>query len=242
LWFKLDRGFFLLKIKKYTMDRRKEGHKKRIRERYRKDGLNGFHSYEVLELILSYSLVRKDTKRIAKDLIEKFGSLTDVFNAPFRVLKEVEGVGERTAVLLKLFKDTGDFHLKENIIGSKKISSPRDVYDYLNFHYKGKFKEEFIVIYLDTAHKVIDITPLFTGTIDKSAVYIRELIKEVLDLKSAALILAHNHPSGNINPSEGDIRVSKKIKKALSYIDVELIDHVICGDGNFYSLKEHGLL
>ncbi|MEJ2568699.1 MAG: JAB domain-containing protein, partial [candidate division WOR-3 bacterium] len=140
------------------------------------------------------------------------------------------------------FKDAGDFHLKERILGSKDIRSPRDVYDYLRFHYKGRSKEEFIVIYLDAAYKVIEITPLFTGTIDKSAVYIRELIKEVLVLKSAALILAHNHPSGNINPSEGDIRVSKKIKKALSYIDVELIDHVICGDVNFYSLKEQGLL
>jgi DNA repair protein RadC len=224
------------------MDERKEGHKKRLRERYRKDGLRGFHSYEVLELILSYSLVRKDTKKIAKDLIERFRSLTSVFNAPFEVLKEVEGVGERTAVLLKLFKDAGDFHLREDILGRKDIRSPRDVYNFLRFHYKGKHKEEFIVIYLDAAHRVIEVTPLFTGTIDKSAVYIRELVKEVLDLKSAALILAHNHPSGNINPSEGDTRVSKKIKKALSYIDVELIDHVICGDGNFYSLKEHGLL
>jgi len=224
------------------MDERKQGHKKRLRERYGKDGLSGFHSYEVLELILSYSMVRKDTKKIAKDLIEKFGSLTDVFNAPSEVLREMEGIGERTAFLLKLFKDAGDFHLRESVLARKNIRSPRDVYDYLKFHYKGKHKEEFIVFYLDAAHRVIHVTPLFTGTIDKSAVYIRELIKEVLDLKSSALILAHNHPSGNINPSEGDIRVSKKTKKALSYIDVELIDHVICGNNNFYSLKEHGLL
>lgn len=224
------------------MDERKEGHKKRIRDRYRKDGLKGFHSYEVLELILSYSLVRKDTRKTAKDLIERFGGLTNVFNAPFEVLREVDGVGERTAALIKLFKDVGDFHLREDILARKEIKSPQDVYDYLRFHYKGKHIEEFIVVYLDSAHKVIEVKSLFTGTIDKSAVYIRELIKEVLDLKSSALILAHNHPSGSTKPSEEDIQVSRKIKKALNYIEVELIDHIICGDGNFYSLKEHGLL
>jgi DNA repair protein RadC len=224
------------------MDKRKKGHKKRLRNRYKKDGLKGFHSYEVLELILSYSLVRKDTKKLAKDLFERFGTLTNLFNAPLEVLKEVGGVGERTATLIKLFKDVGDFHLKENILAKKEIKSPQDVYDYLNFHYKGKPIEEFIVIYLDSAHRIIEVKPLFSGTINKSAVYIRELIKEILDLKSSALILAHNHPSGNINPSEQDIRVSKKIKKALSYIEAELVDHVICGDGNFYSLKSHRLL
>lgn len=223
------------------MDERKEGHKKRIRERYKKNGLDGFHAYEVLELILSYSLVRKDTKRIAKDLLERFRSITNIFNAPIEVLTEVEGVGERTAVLLKLFKDVGDFHRKEDVLAQNKINSPQDVYDYLGFHYKGKHVEEFIAVHLDSAHRVIEVKPLFTGTINKSAVYVRELIKEIIDLKSSALIIAHNHPSGNLKPSEQDIRVSKKIKKALSYIEVELLDHIICGDGDFFSLKSHRL-
>jgi DNA repair protein RadC len=223
------------------MDGRKKGHKKRIREKYRKGGLNGFHSYEVLELILSYSLVRKDTKKMAKDLLDRFGNITNIFNAPLKTLTEVEGVGQRTAVLLKLFKDVGDFYRREDVLAKEKIKSPQDVYDYLEFRYKGMHIEEFIVVYLDSAHRVIEVKPLFTGTINKSVVYIRELIKEVLDLKSSALILAHNHPSGNLKPSEQDIRVSKKIKKALSYIEVELVDHVICGDGDFYSLKSHRL-
>jgi len=224
------------------MEDRKKVHKKRLRERNRKNGLHGFLNYEVLELMLSYSFVRKDTKKLAKELIERFGSVTDVINAPVNVLTEVNGIGERTAVLLKLFKDVGDFHLREDILAKKPLNSPEDVYDYLRFHYKGKYIEEFLVIYLNSAHCVIEVKPLFTGTIDRSAVYVRELIQEVIELKSTAVILAHNHPSGKLVPSLDDKRVTTKIKKALSHIEVNLIDHLVCSDKGFYSFKEHNLI
>lgn len=224
------------------MDRTQRGHKERLRSRYRKDGLTGFHDYEVLELILSFSLIRKDTKGLAKELIDKFGKLTDVINAPFESLMEVDGVGERTASLLKLVKDAGEYHLKENLHGKKVINSPQAVHDYLIYRFKGLSSEEFFVIYLSSAHQVVYSESLFSGTIDRSAVYVRELIERVIRFKSSAVILAHNHPSGNLKPSVEDRRITDKIKRALKYIDVKLVDHLVIGDNDYFSFRENNLL
>lgn len=224
------------------MEGSSKGHKKRLRERYEKDGLKGFHNYEVLELMLSYSIIRKDTKDLARKLLKRFGSLTESMNAPLESLLEVDGIGERTAVLIKLFKDVGDFHLKEDILARHSLNFPKEVYEYFKFHFKGKHIEEFIVVYLSSSNRVIDVELLFKGTIDRSAIYVRELIKKVLSLKSTSIIIVHNHPSGDTTPSRDDRDVTKKIKKALSHIDVALIDHLIIGGDKFFSFKENNLL
>lgn len=221
----------------------KQGHKKRLRKRYMKDGLKGFHDYEVLEIILSYSLIRKDTKLLAKKLIEKFGGLTEVLNKSVSSLKSIKGIGERTAVLIKLFRDVPAYYMQDNLQDRKiSLNSPDEVYDFLDCNYRGSDVEEFVVIYLNTANEVIDINTLFSGTIDRSAIYIRELVKEIIELKSSAVILAHNHPSGNLSPSIQDKQITKKIKRALQHIDVNLLDHIIYGDSDFFSFKENNVL
>jgi len=211
-------------------------HKERLRSRYCVDGLEGFHNYEVLELILSYSLVRRDTKQLAKRLIEEFGSLIGVLNAPVEKLIAQKDISERTAVLLKLFRDTMTYALSEKIVKEKWITSCQDVYEYLKQYYKGKKNEEFKVIYLNSRHIIIDEETLFRGTVNEAKIYIRTLLESVIKTGAAAVIIVHNHPGGTLKATEDDLLITEKIKKVLRYIDVNVLDHIIIGDNDYISL------
>jgi len=145
-------------------------HKKRLRERFHKNNLDGFHNYEVLELILSYSIIRKDTKALAKSLINHFGSLSAVINAPINLLAQIEGIGERTASLIKLFREVGNFHLRESIIKNDAIKCSEDVYAYLKFYYKGLKNEEFKILYLNSRNIILFEETLFIGTINEARI------------------------------------------------------------------------
>ena len=210
-------------------------HKKRMRDRFIRNGLDGFHDYEVLELILSYSIVRKDTRGLAKNLIRRFGSLTDVLNAPVRQLTEVEGLGERSAVLLKLLRDANVYHLRETILHRDYISGAEDIIQYLKTHYKGMKTEEFKVIYLNTQNMIITDETLFYGTLNHSAIYIRKIVEHALMHHAHAVILVHNHPGGNMVPSSDDILITKRIQDALALVEIEVLDHILVGHDKYLS-------
>ncbi|MCB5230118.1 MAG: JAB domain-containing protein [Candidatus Cloacimonas sp.] len=241
------------------------GHRKRLRNRYKENGLDGFNEYEVLELVLSYSLVRQDTKQIAKKLLEKYKNLIDVLNAPVDELTDLDGVGERTAVMLKLFRDTMSYALRKPIFSKDFIQSSDDVYNYLKVYFKGKRNEEFMVIYLNSAHRILkhkkltpqesdttsdlivktkalEIKTLSEGTVNKAAVYIRQIVEDIIRTNAAAVILAHNHPSGSLEVSQEDVATTSKIASILKILDTEVIDHLIIGDNDYVSLRERNLL
>lgn len=218
------------------MENSNKQHKERLRKRYTQDGLNGFHDYEVLELLLSYSLVQKDTKDLAKDLIKKFGSLIGVLNSSVEELSGFPGLSQRTSVMLKLFRDTMSYALSDKIMSEEWITSCQDVYNYMKVYYKGRRNEEFKVIYLNSRHYIIDEETLFWGTNNEAKIYVRNLIEQVIKKGAAAIIIVHNHPGGTLKASEEDIMITQKIKKILNYINVSLLDHIIVGDNDYISL------
>ncbi len=217
-------------------------HKQRMRDRFVRDGLDGFHDYEVLELVLSYSIVRKDTRSLAKELIRRFGNLTGVLNAPVSQLIEVEGLGERSAVLLKLLRDVNCFHLREKILNHDYVSSADDVVKYLKTHYKGKKTEEFKVIFLNTQNMIIAEETLFHGTLNQSAIYKRKIVENALMHHAHAVILVHNHPGGNTTPSRDDILITRQIREALELVEIQVLDHIVIGDNDFLSFVREKIL
>ncbi len=219
-----------------------DGHRKRLKDKYLKGGIDGFLDYEILELFLTYASPRKDCKQKAKSLLEKFKTLEGVFNAPKEKLFEVEDFGESSYILLKLFKDIQKYIYKEDKLRGKKISSTESLLEYLKYDMANLEVEVFKVIFLDTQNVFINEKTIFVGTIDKSYIYPRELIKEVFEHNAKSVIFVHNHPSGNLNPSKADINFTNSMRALLKELEINLLDHIIIGIGGYFSFLEENLL
>ena len=182
-----------------------KGHRERLRKRYIKSGLEGFNDYEILELLLTYSIARKDVKPIAKELIEKFGTIDEIAKSDIKSLLEVDGIGEGSAVFLKLIGDVALTLYREKIEDKDilTIKSKNILLSYLRGEIGHSPREEFKILFLDTSNKLIASETLFSGTIDKSAIYPREIVERVIKNRAKSVIFAHNHPSGSISPSKG---------------------------------------
>ena len=198
------------------------GHRQRLRERFLDAGLQGFHDYEVIELLLTLGTPRSDCKQAAKDALIKFGSLNAVLEADPKELQEINGIGPNNVFGLKLTQTVARRYLANRIIGHDVITSSGEVLDYLKHNLRDKKQEIFSVIYLNGRNEIIGMEELFTGSLTTSVVYPREVVKKVLKQNAAALIFVHNHPSGNLNPSEEDIKITKKLKDAVETIDVKV--------------------
>ncbi len=219
-----------------------EGHRKRLREKFLKDGLKGFHDYEVIELLLSLNTPRKDCKESAKLLLKRFKTLHGVFEADSSQLCEIKGVGHANSFGIKLIKEVSDRYLENRIILKDVVQNTQDLIQYLNQKIGHKTKEVFTGIFLDAKNRVLVSQVLFKGTLTTSSVYPREVIKKALRYNAAAVIFAHNHPSGNIEPSTSDIRITKDLFFALKYVGIVLHEHIIVGNEGYYSFAAHGLL
>ncbi|MFH1714989.1 MAG: DNA repair protein RadC [Elusimicrobiota bacterium] len=215
------------------------GHRKRIKEKYLKKGIAGWHDYEVLELLLTYAIPQKDTKPIAKRLLSKFKTFDSVLTADIKELQKVTGIAEHSAILLKLFKDIAEKFLEKRIIDVDILSSPNNVYDYLKIIMKGKKNEEFFVLFLDSKNHVIASEQLQTGTVNESVIYPRNIVERALLNHAVSVIIAHNHPSGLTEPSADDMKATEAVKQALKTVDISLIDHIIVGAGSYYSFMEN---
>lgn len=218
------------------------GHRKRLRTKFKKTGLSGWQDYEILELILTYCVARIDTKPIAKALLRKFKTLGAVLDADEEDLESVSGIGFRSAILLKLFREVGEIYLKSGLKKTDSVSSPRAVYDYLAVSLKGKKEEEFKVIFLNSANRPIEVETVQVGTVDKSAIYPRKVVERALKCSAVSVIVAHNHPGGSLKPSEDDIQITEALKSALATVDISLLDHVIISGEGYFSFKEKGIL
>lgn len=218
------------------------GHRQRLRERFLDAGLQGFHDYEVIELLLTLGTPRRDCKQAAKDALKKFGSLNAVLEADPKELQAINGIGPNNVFGLKLTQTVARRYLADRIIGHDIITSSDEVLDYLKHNLRDKNQEIFSVIYLNGRNEIIGMEELFYGSLTTSAVYPREVVKKVLKQNAAAVIFVHNHPSGNLNPSEEDIKITKKLKDAVATIDVKVHDHLIIAGNNYYSFADNNLL
>jgi len=191
-----------------------KGHRQRLREKFLKNGLDGFLDYEIIELLLTLGTPRKDCKQSAKDALKKFGSLKAVLEAEPAELKEIKGIGDNNVFGLKIAQSVSRRYLADRIIDQDFIRSADEVIDYLKHNLRDKSREVFLVIYLNGRNQILKMEELFQGTLTTSAVYPREVVKRALVNDAAALVFVHNHPSGNPNPSQDDLTITKKIERS----------------------------
>lgn len=216
------------------------GHRQRLRDRFRKGGADALPDYELLELILFRALPRRDTKALAKNLIARFGSFAEVVTAPEPRLKEIEGAGDAVVTELKLVRAAALRLMRSEIMQRPALSSWAQVLDYLRAAQGFEHREQFRILFLDKKNHLIADEVQQQGTIDHTPVYVREVVKRALELSATAIVLVHNHPSGDPTPSRADIDMTKQIVAAAKPLGVAVHDHVIVGrDGHasFRALK-----
>jgi DNA repair protein RadC len=219
----------------------RRGHRERLRKKFLQGGMNALHDYEALELLLTYAIPRRDVKPLAKQLLLKFKDFSGVFDASVEQLQQVDGIGENAAALFVLLKSLCVKYLEAETRHVDVMNSPEAVTDFVRMKLGGLKKETFMVIYLNTKNHVIehDIQP---GTVDRAAVYPREVIHRALELHAISLILSHNHPSGICDPSPQDIKLTNELKKALDPVGIRMLDHVIVSKNTYLSFAKSKLL
>ncbi len=225
-----------------TRENRGEGHRKRLREKFLASGLAGFHDYEVIELLLSLNTPRKDCKPSAKLLLKRFKTFQGVLEARREDLCHVEGVGQANSMGILLIKAVADRYLTARIISRDVVKNSEDLMAYLNQIIGYKAREHFVGIFLDAKNRVLASEILFSGSLTSSSVYPREVIIHALGHQAAAVIFAHNHPSGDISPSRSDLQITKKLVFALNNVGIMVHEHIITGSQGVFSFAEKGLI
>lgn len=217
------------------------GHRGRVRERVLKGGIEPLADYELLELLLFYAIERIDTKPLAKKLLERFGTLGDVFAAEPAQLREFE-VDQRTLVLFKALRETGRRLAERKVKDMPVLTNWQQLLDYCHAALAHEKTEQFRILFLDRKNVLIADEVQQRGTIDHTPVYPREVIKRALELGAAALILVHNHPSGDPKPSRDDIEMTREVKAAAEALGIALHDHLVIGRKGHASFRSLGLL
>jgi DNA repair protein RadC len=218
------------------------GHRKRLREKFSKSGLEGFSDYEIIELLLSLGTPRKDCKPQAKEALKRFKTLRGVLEASSEELRLINGIGPGNAFGIKLVQEVAREFLKEKIIDKPVYNSAREIFDYLYHSIRDLKKEVFKVIYLSNRNQIIETEDLFEGTVNSSSISTREVIEGAVRHKAASLIFVHNHPSGNPEPSKSDRELTRDLVYAGSIMEIKILDHIIIGENTYYSFAGEGLL
>lgn len=218
------------------------GHRERLRTRFLEAGFDGFLDYEVVELLLTLGTPRKDCKQIAKAAIKKFGSLQGVLEASPDELQQIRGIGPKNIFGLKLFQAVSERYKRGKILKKKVLNSPRAVAGYLKEKLGREKKEYFVILSLDSRNNLIKISDVSVGILNANLVHPREVFKEAILAHAAQVILAHNHPSSDPEPSEDDLEITKKLVESGKILGIEVIDHIIVTKSGFLSFKEKKLL
>jgi DNA repair protein RadC len=213
------------------------GHRERLRARFREAGSDALVDYEMLELILFRAIPQRDVKPLAKTLLQKFGSFAEVISAPPDRLKEVEGLGEAAVTEFKIVAAAAQRLAKGEVRKRPVLSSWSSVLDYCRTAQAFAEKEQFRILFLDKRNQLIADEVQQQGTIDHTPVYPREVVKRALELSATAIILVHNHPSGDPTPSSADIEMTKQVATIAKPLGVQLYDHIIVGKDGHASLK-----
>jgi DNA repair protein RadC len=213
------------------------GHRARLRQRFMETMGEGMPDYEMLELVLFLSFPRGDVKPLAKELIKKFDSLAGVLAASPHELGQVKGIGESSITAIKMVQASGLRMLKQNVVKKHILGNWKQLLEYCHASLAYKKIEEVRVLFVDSKNQLLADEARQYGTVDQAPLYAREVIKRALELHACSIILVHNHPSGDPDPSEEDILMTKELKKALDVIGLSLHDHLIIGKDGYTSLK-----
>ena len=218
-----------------------EGHRQRVKNRFRQDGLDNFEEVHVLELLLFYCIPRIDTRPLAKQLIAEFGSLSQVLEATPEELMKIAGVGENVATFLKLITESGRYyqvnrHSKPQILNTTELCG-----SFLVPYFFGRRNETVFLLCLDAKCKLLCCKEIGEGSVNSASIPIRRIVEIALGVNATSVVLAHNHPSGLALPSGDDVVTTRRIAKALETVDVLLADHVVVSDDDFVSMAQSGL-
>ncbi len=218
------------------------GHRERLRERFREGGPDALPDYELLEMVLFRAIKRGDTKPVAKALLAKFGSFAEVISATPERLMEVAGVGEALTTEIKLIRAAALRLMKGEVINRPLLSSWTLILEYCRAAMAFQEKEQFRILFLDRKNQLVADEVQQEGTVDHTPVYTREVVKRALELSASAIVLVHNHPSGDPAPSIADIDMTRKIVDAAAKLGIEVHDHVIIGRTGHTSFRGSKLI
>jgi DNA repair protein RadC len=218
------------------------GHRKRLRQRFLQQGLDGFQDYEAMELLLLYVARQRDMKPVAKALIERFGSFKNVLDAPAEELQTVEGVGPAAVALIHFVKQAAARYLQQRSRVQFAPESPDVLIQYCIVSMGAEPNERFRVICLDSQFHILDEVDVAEGTVDQATVFPRSVMEVALAAKASTLVFVHNHPNGRVAPSEFDKTLTRGLVLAAKTMGISVYDHIIVSKDNHFSFREHGLL
>ncbi len=227
---------------KEKWQKRGEGHRERLREKFLKGGLERFSDGEVVEFLLTLGTPRGDLKVPAREALERFGSLSGVLSAPIEKLTDIKGIGPKNALYLKLVHQVGRRYLRDKMAGQVFFGSSRAVFDYLFHSMRDLKREVFKVLFLNRKNELIVDQDVFEGSLTGSAVYPREILTIALEQRAAALVVVHNHPSGDPTPSAEDRKLTRELLWASKLLGVQLLDHIIIGNNVYFSFADEGIV
>ena len=218
-----------------------EGHRQRLKKRFLEEGLDRFTDIQVLELLLFYCIPRKDTNPIAHALLDHFGSLSQVLEAPVEELQKVEGVGENAATFLHLTTEVSRFYLVDRSSRITVLPTVDDCARYLMPFFFGRRNETVFLLCLDAKCKVLCCREVGEGSINSAGISVRRIVETALGVGATTVVLAHNHPSGVAVPSGDDIQTTRRLAAALSAVEISLADHIIVADDDCVSMVQSGI-
>lgn len=225
-----------------TVKDHRSGHRERLRARFNKAGAEAVADYELLELVLFRAMPRRDVKPVAKALLQKFGSFAEVINAPADLLKETDFIGDAAVTELKIIRAAAVQLMRSDVVDRPLLGSWDAVISYCQAAMGYETREQFRILFLDKRNRVIADEVQQVGTVDHTPVYVREVLKRALELSATAIILLHNHPSGDPEPSRADIVMTRQIVDAARNLGIVVHDHIVIGREGHVSFKAKGLL
>lgn len=220
-----------------------EGHRERLRKRFEQTGFDGFHDYEVLELLLSFVIPREDTKPTAKELLSKYKTLPNVLSAEISDLRMVKGIKQRSAQFLKIISETIRFYFETKAKNQEiQFLKLEELVQYLRATIGNYKNEVFKILYLNSKNEFIYTEDFGEGTVTEAIAFPRKIVEGALKHNATTVIIAHNHPGGLAEPSENDNSITQQIQNALKTVNITLQEHIIISDNGFYSYRKNGIL
>ncbi|MDY0390751.1 MAG: DNA repair protein RadC [Desulfobulbus oligotrophicus] len=230
-------------MEKCEWQKKGQGHRQRLRDKFLEQGIEAFTDSEIIELLLTFGTPRSDCKEAARLALAQFKSLPAVLDASSVQLQRIKGLGSKNIFALQFIQGVARRYLRQRVVGRQYVHSSREVADYLIHTMRGLQHEVFTVVFLDAAHAVIDSAVVAEGTITINTIYPRELVKAALAHNAAALVVAHNHPSGSLTPSRQDEELTRTLHLVCSFMHINLLDHLIIGSGDqVYSFADQGIM
>lgn len=217
-----------------------DGHRQRLKEQFRKNGLDSFTDVQALELALFYCIPRQDTNPIAHKLIDHFGSLAQVLEAPVEELMKVPGIGENAAVYLHMITELGRYYLVNRSIQNTILTTVEQCAEYMVPFFFGRRVETVFLLCLDAKCKVLCCKEVGEGSVNSAGISVRKIMETALGANATTVVLAHNHPSGVAVPSGEDIQTTRRIAMALQAVDIHLADHIVVADDDYVSMAQSG--